>query len=67
MSQGPIWNGRIYKQAKFGDMSIQGTVKAHDRGLRTKRATRSNAEAYQRELIEIEMHATLDCHGRSEP
>jgi hypothetical protein len=41
----PQWDGKVYKRAKFGDISIKGTVKEHEMKLRRQQFARRNAEA----------------------
>jgi hypothetical protein len=53
MTDAPQWDGKVYKQAKFGDISIKGTAKEHEIKLRRQRFQRRNAEA-ARAVAEIE-------------
>jgi hypothetical protein len=59
----PYWDGKIRKQAKFGDISIKGTVKEQQTKLRKQQFDRRDAEAAIA-VAEIEA-ARFDCHGRS--
>jgi hypothetical protein len=34
MAKYPQWDGKVYKRAKFGDISIKGTAKEHEMKLR---------------------------------
>jgi hypothetical protein len=45
MPDAPQWDGRICKQAKFGDISIKGTAKEHRLKLQRQRFARRDAEA----------------------
>jgi hypothetical protein len=33
MADAPQWDGKVYKRAKFGDISIKGTAKEHEMKL----------------------------------
>jgi hypothetical protein len=39
------WDGKVYKRAKFGDISIKGTVKEQQTKLRRQQFARCEAEA----------------------
>jgi hypothetical protein len=41
----PYWDGKVHKRAKFGDLSIKGTVKEHQTKLRRQQFARRVAEA----------------------
>lgn len=45
MPDAPQWDGRVCKQAKFGDISIKGTAKEHRLKLQRQRFARRDAEA----------------------
>jgi hypothetical protein len=45
MAKHPQWDGKVYKRAKFGDISIRGTAKEHEMKLRRQRFQRREAEA----------------------
>jgi hypothetical protein len=45
MADAPQWDGRICKQAKFGDISTKGTAKEHRMKLQRQRFARRDAEA----------------------
>jgi hypothetical protein len=45
MAKYPQWDGKVYKRAKFGDISIKGTAKEHEMKLQRQRFARRNAEA----------------------
>jgi hypothetical protein len=49
----PYWDGKIHKQAKFGDIAIKGTVKEQQTRLPRQQFARREAEA------------AIACHGRS--
>jgi len=49
----PYWDGKVYKRAKFGDISIKGTAKEHEMKLQRQRFIRREAEA-ARAVAEIE-------------
>jgi hypothetical protein len=36
MAKYPQWDGKVYKRAKFGDISIKGTAVPTSRGRRSK-------------------------------
>jgi hypothetical protein len=52
MAKYPQWDGKVYKRAKFGDISIKGT-KEHETKLRRQRFARREAGA-ARAVAEIE-------------
>jgi hypothetical protein len=41
----PYWDGKIHRQAKFGDISIKGTVKEQQTKLQRRQFARREAEA----------------------
>jgi hypothetical protein len=47
----PYWDGKIHKQAKFGDIAIKGTVKEQQTRLPRQQFARREAEA------------AIACHG----
>jgi hypothetical protein len=49
----PQWDGKVYKRAKFGDISIKGTAKEHEMKLQRQRFQRREAQA-ARAVAEIE-------------
>jgi hypothetical protein len=53
MAKYPQWDGKVYKRAKFGDISIKGTAKEHEMKLQRRRFQRREAEA-ARAVAEIE-------------
>jgi hypothetical protein len=53
MAKYPQWDGKVYKRAKFGDISIKGTAKEHEMKLQRQRFARREAEA-ARAVAEIE-------------
>jgi hypothetical protein len=53
MAKYPQWDGKVYKRAKFGDISIKGTAKEHEMKLQRQRFQRREAEA-ARAVAEIE-------------
>jgi hypothetical protein len=53
MAKYPQWDGKVYKRAKFGDISIKGTAKEHEMKLQRQRFQRRDAEA-ARAVAEIE-------------
>jgi hypothetical protein len=53
MADAPQWDGKVYKRAKFGDISIKGTAKEHEMKIRRQRFRRREAEA-ARAVAEIE-------------
>jgi hypothetical protein len=48
MANGPMWNGKIYKRAKFGDRFDSGTVKGAQRRQQIARQRRKWAEQDRR-------------------
>jgi hypothetical protein len=53
MAKYPQWDGKVYKRARFGDVSIKGTAKEHEINLQRRRFARREAEA-ARAVAEIE-------------
>jgi hypothetical protein len=53
MAKYPQWDGKVYKRAKFGDISLKGTAKEHEMKLQWQRFQRREAEA-ARAVAEIE-------------
>jgi hypothetical protein len=53
MAKYPQWDGKVYKRAKFGDISIKGLAKEHEIKLQRQRFARREAEA-ARAVAEIE-------------
>jgi hypothetical protein len=53
MADAPQWDGKVYRRAKFGDISIKGTAKEHEMKLQRQRFQRREAEA-ARAVAEIE-------------
>lgn len=45
MADGPRWDGKIYKRAKFGDPFHWRTVKGHQRAVQIAERRRRDAEA----------------------
>jgi hypothetical protein len=53
MAKYPQWDGKVYKRARFGDISIRGTAKEHEMKLQRQQFQRREAEA-ARAVAEIE-------------
>jgi hypothetical protein len=56
-----VWDGKVYRHTKFGDISIKGTVKEEERRRQIARMRRRWAEqdARVRELREAEQETQL--------
>ena len=53
MAKYPQWDGKVYKRAKFGDISIKGTAKEHEMKLQRQQFQSREANA-ARAVAEIE-------------
>jgi hypothetical protein len=53
MANYPQWDRKVYRRAKFGDISIKGTATEHEMKLQRQRFQRREAEA-ARAVAEIE-------------
>jgi hypothetical protein len=45
MAKYPQWDGKVYKRAKFGDISTKGTAKGHEMKLRRQQFARRESRA----------------------
>jgi hypothetical protein len=53
VSNRPTWNGKVYRQAKFGDISIKGIAKEAELKMRRQRVRRRDYEGDHRALEEF--------------
>jgi hypothetical protein len=62
MSRPPTWDGKVYRQMKFGDTSIKGTSKEAELKMR-QRARRRDYEADRRALEAFYAYQNARLHG----
>ena len=59
MAKNPYWDGKVYKQVKFGDGAVAGTAKDHPQIYRRRRAEKARLDAIAAAEIQAAKYARL--------